>query len=231
MSKPVDRVMLFAAGFGTRMAPLTDDRPKPLIPVAGRALVDHTLDLVDDLKPKRVVINTHYKAQMMAAHLAGRDIVISHETPDILDTGGGLRAALEMLGTGPVLTSNTDAIWAGPNPMPMLRDAWDPDRMDALLMCIPLAQTIGRAGQGDFTTDATGKVVSRGPEMVYGGVQILKTDLLQAVPDPVFSLNVIWTQMQAQGRLFTLTYPGQWCDVGTPDGIALAETLLESHHV
>lgn len=224
-------VMLFAAGFGTRMAPLTDTTPKPLIPVAGRALIDRTLDLVAALQPARIVINTHYKADMMAAHLEGRDLVLSHETPDILDTGGGLRAALPMLGGDPVFTSNTDAIWAGPNPFTMLRAAWKPEHMDALLMCIPLAQTIGRAGQGDFTTDAAGKVTARGPEMVYGGVQILKTDLLKTVSDKAFSLNLIWSRMQEDRRLFTLSYPGQWCDVGTPDGIALAETLLETADV
>ncbi|CAG0911986.1 unnamed protein product, partial [Cyprideis torosa] len=130
-------VMLFAAGFGTRMGALTAHQPKPMIPVAGRALVDHTLDLLEPIAPAKTVINLHYLPHILQTHLAGRGIDFSIETPDILETGGGLRAALPLLGNGPVYTMNTDAIWKGPNPLTLLRDAWNPDDMDALLICIP----------------------------------------------------------------------------------------------
>lgn len=225
MTRKPDAVMLFAAGFGTRMGALTKTRPKPLIEVAGKPLIDHALDLTQDLEPTRVVANVHYLADQLETHLAPRDVLISREVPDILETGGGLRAALPLLGANTVFTLNTDAIWVGPNPLIALRDHWDPAEMDGLLMCVPIAQTVGHAGQGDFTLDQSGRV-TRGPGLVYGGVQILKTDGLHDIPDTAFSLNLLWDRMQASGRLFALQYPGRWCDVGRPEGIALAEGLL-----
>ncbi len=225
MTATPQAAMLFAAGFGTRMGELTKDRPKPLIEVAGRPLIDHTLDLMENIRPKRVVANTHYLADQMAAYLEAKDIAVSHEKERILETGGGLRAALPLLGSDPVFTLNTDAIWAGPNPLLLLRDAWDPKEMDALLMCVPVARTLGHSGPGDFSADQNGRIV-RGPELIYGGVQIIKTDGLHDIQQEVFSLNLFWDQMQAQGRLFALYYPGRWCDVGRPEGIALAEGLL-----
>ncbi len=217
--------MLFAAGFGTRMGALTKDRPKPLIEVAGRPLIDHALDLVDALRPLRVVANLHYHADQLADHLVGRDVMISREEPRILDTGGGLRAALPQLGSGPVFTLNSDAIWAGPNPLNLLKDQWNPDEMDALLMCVPVGQTLGHSGPGDFTQDRTGRI-TRGAGLVYGGVQILKPEGLHDIAEDVFSLNVLWDRMLQQKRLFALSYPGGWCDVGRPEGIDLAEGLI-----
>lgn len=225
MTRHPDAVMLFAAGFGTRMGAMTKNRPKPLIEVAGRPLIDHALDLVSDLGPQRVVANLHYLPDQLAAHLAPKGVLLSREEPEILETGGGLRAALPLLGPDPVFTLNTDAIWSGPNPLTLLRDAWDPDRMDALLMCVPIDQTIGHTGKGDFTADAEGRI-TRGPGLIYGGVQILKTEGLMAIPDKVFSLNLLWDQMHSEGRLFAATYPGLWCDVGRPEGIPLAEGLI-----
>ena len=225
MTKDPYAVMLFAAGFGTRMGDLTKDRPKPLIQVAGRALIDHTLDLVDGLHPDRVVVNLHYLPDQVEAHLAPNNVLFSREQPEILETGGGLRAALPLLGPDPVFTMNTDAIWKGPNPLTLLRDAWDPARMDALLMCVPAAQTIGHSGPGDFTADAEGRI-SRGPGLVYGGAQIVKTEGLNNFPDKAFSLNLLWDRMHQQNRLFALPYPGRWCDVGRPEGIELAEGLI-----
>ncbi|MFK7751662.1 MAG: nucleotidyltransferase family protein [Sedimentitalea sp.] len=217
-------VMMFCAGFGTRMGALTQDRPKPLIEVAGKTLFDHSLDLVRAIEPDKIVSNLHYMADVMTTHLAPLGVQTNLETPDILETGGGLRAALPLLGKDPVFTTNTDAIWVGPNPFVMLRDHWDPARMDALLICVPRAQCVGHAG-GDFEMTPDGRL-SRGREFIYGGVQILKTDLLHTVADPAFSLNLIWDQMKAQDRLFGLGYPGRWCDVGTPEGIILAEEML-----
>lgn len=217
--------MIFAAGFGTRMGALTADRPKPLIPVAGRPLIDHALDLARDAGIGRPVVNTHYLADRMAAHLAGRDVAISHESPDILDTGGGLRHALPQLGDGPVLTLNSDVVWAGPNPLSLLSMAWEPLRMDALLLCVEPDSAIGRVGGGDFSADDEGRL-SRGGPLIYGGAQIVKPGGLHDIPDTAFSLNRLWDRMIAGGRLFGLRYPGRWCDVGRPEGIALAESLL-----
>ncbi|WP_170440101.1 nucleotidyltransferase family protein [Ruegeria arenilitoris] len=225
MTDTPEAIMLFAAGFGTRMGALTRTRPKPLIPVAGRPLIDHALELTDSVRPRRVVANLHYLADQLADHLAPRGVLLSHEQPDILETGGGLRAALPLLGPGPVFTMNTDAIWSGPNPLELLLDAWDPARMDALLICVPIAQTIGHAGPGDFRIDPQGRL-ERGPGHVYGGIQILKTDDLADIPGKAFSLNVLWDRMHRDGRLYGLQYPGRWCDVGRPEGIALAEEML-----
>ncbi len=225
-----DAVMLFAAGFGTRMGDLTRHRPKPLIPVGGKALLDHTLDLADAAGISRVVVNAHYHADQIEAHLQGSGAVLSHETPEVLETGGGLRHALPLLGDAPVFTANTDAVWQGTNPFEMLRNAWRPDDMDALLLCIPLENAVGHSGKGDFLLDEAGRI-SRGPGVIYGGVQIVKTDGLRDIKEEAFSLNLLWNQMQAKGRLFGLCYDGRWCDVGSPAGITLAEEMLEARDV
>lgn len=222
--------MMFAAGFGTRMGALTAHQPKPMIRVAGRPLIDHALKLVDEIHPRRVVANVHYLPDQIKTHLAGREIAFSDESDRILETGGGLRAALPMLGQGPVFTMNTDAVWKGPNPLRMLLDKWRPDEMDALLLCIPRENAIGHMGQGDFLLNANERL-SRGPGHVYSGVQILKTDRLAQISQDVFSLNVLWNQMLQDQRLFGTLYPGQWCDVGRPQGIELAEQMLGYPHV
>ena len=221
--------MIFAAGFGTRMRPLTADRPKPLLAVQGVPLIDHALALADAAACVPIVVNLHYKAEMLLAHLAGTRIKTIVEAPDILETGGGLRNALPALGQSTVMTLNPDVIWNGPNVLSQLASAWDPVRMDALLSCVPLSNALGRSQPGDFSLDAAGKI-TRGGGLVYGGAQIIKTDILSDIPETVFSLNVAWDLLAAKGRLHGLAYPGQWCDVGTPDGIGLAETMLGAHH-
>jgi MurNAc alpha-1-phosphate uridylyltransferase len=221
--------MLFAAGFGTRMGALTAERPKPLVPVAGRALIDHALDLTAAAGISKTVVNLHYRGQMIRDHLAGRQILFAEE-PEILETGGGLKAALPLLGPDPVLTLNSDAIWQGPNPIEALLAAWDPTRMDALMMLIPPKQALGYAGQGDFHMAENGQL-TRGHGAIYGGVQILKTEGLSKINQNAFSLNLLWDQMLANGRLFGLTYPGAWCDVGNPDGLKLAEDLIGTKDV
>lgn len=222
--------MLFAAGFGSRMRPLTDDRPKPMIEVAGKPLVDHALDQITDIAPTQIVANLHYKPQMLADHLGVRGIRTIEETPQILDTGGGLRNALPLLGPDPVFTLNTDAVWKGPSPLSILRTAWEPERMDALLICVPVAQSHGHHGQGDFDLARDG-ALNRGHSHVYGGAQIIKTQRLAEIPETVFSLNLLWDLMKADGRLFGASYPGHWCDVGHPGGIAVAEALLAREDV
>ena len=220
-------VMLFAAGFGTRMKHLTANQPKPMVEVAGRPLIDHALALVSDIEPTAVVANLHYLPEMLHTHLIPKGVKTIVETPDILETGGGLRNALPLLGTGPVITMNTDAIWKGANPLRMLLDAWEPEKMDALLMGILPEKAIEHDGAGDFILDDEGQL-SRGPGVVYGGVQIIKTELLAEVEDLSFSLNLIWDQMLAKGTLHGIRYSGQWCDVGHPQGVKTAESLLAS---
>lgn len=218
-------VMLFAAGFGTRMGPLTANQPKPMIHVAGRPLIDHALNLVNGHGTARIVANLHYKPARLEQHLAGTGVLLSREQPDILETGGGLRKALPLLGDGPVFTMNTDAVWHGPNPLTQLAELWRPDNMDALLLCIPKSQALGYKGNGDFLIGNDGRA-ARGPGAVYSGVQILKTGGLNDIADEKFSLNLLWDRMLAENRLFAALYPGQWCDVGRPESVPLAESML-----
>lgn len=217
--------MIFAAGLGTRMGALTRTRPKPLVKVAGRALIDRTLDLVPG-RGLRVCVNLHYLAPMLRAHLAGRDILFSDESTQLLETGGGLKAALPLLASDPVFTLNSDAVWTGPSPFQTLADAWDEARMEALLLLIPSGAATGHTGPGDFTLGVDGQL-RRGGNHVYSGAQILRTGPVAAVTDDAFSLNRVWDGMLARGTLFGVTHPGGWCDVGRPESIPLAEALLE----
>lgn len=219
-----DAVLFFAAGLGTRMRPLTNDRPKPLIEVSGKTLLDHALEPAAGVA--RRVVNLHYKAEMIRAHLKDRpDILFSDETDALLDTGGGLRKALPLLGEGPVLTMNTDAVWKGPNPFETLLRAWDPDSMDALLLLVPQDRAIGHTGHGDFRRAEDGRI-SRGPGTIYTGAQIINPAGLSKFSEPSFSLNLLWDDILARNRLFGAIFPGQWCDVGRPDCISLAEEML-----
>ncbi|WP_406735685.1 nucleotidyltransferase family protein [Thioclava sp. GXIMD4215] len=220
-----DSLMLFAAGFGTRMGALTADRPKPLVEVAGRPLLDHALELVEEAGISKVVANIHYRGDQIVQHLAGRSVEISDETDEILETGGGLRKALPLLGQGPVFTLNTDAIWTGPNPLAALRAAWDPAKMSALLMLVPPERATGHKGAGDFTL-SEGRL-SRGPGFVYTGAQLIDPAELSDIPEGAFSLNLLWDRLLTKGRVYGVVHDGGWCDVGRPESIPLAEALLD----
>ncbi len=225
MRNPPDALMLFAAGFGSRMAPLTADRPKPLIEVAGKPLIDHALDIAAEAGIDRTVVNTHYRADQIAAYLDGRSGVrIVHE-PRILDTGGGLRHALPALGGGPVFTLNPDAVWRGANPLSELAACWDPTHMDALLLLVPRERALGHDGPGDFEIDARGHL-TRGDSMIYTGAQIIATEGLNTISDEVFSLNLLWDSMLLDERIQGIVHDGGWCDVGRPENIVLAESML-----
>ena len=230
MAQTPSAAMIFAAGFGTRMGPLTAERPKPMVTLGGRPMIDHAIEIARAAGATQIVANLHYQAEMLARHLAPQDVALSREEPDILETGGGLRAALPLLGEGPVFTLNPDAAWRGPNPLCQLSPLWRPAEMDALLLLIPRAQARGYNGTGDFLPDAAGRL-ARGPGLVYSGAQIIKTDLLHGIKDKVFSLNKLWDVMGARGRLFGVAYPGEWCDVGTPEGLARAEDMLRQADV
>ncbi len=221
-----DALMLFAAGLGTRMAPLTDTLPKPLIRVGGRPLIDHALSEADGAGITKVVVNLHYKPKLIQDHLrTWRSIRFSHETETLLETGGGLKAALPLLGTGPVFTMNTDAVWFGRNPLEELRAAWVPDRMEALLALVHRDDATGYRGEGDFDLTKDGRLIRGGP-YVYTGAQIIATERVADVHAHVFSLNPVWDAMAQDGKLFGTIHDGGFCDVGRPDAVALAEAQM-----
>ncbi|TRD22046.1 nucleotidyltransferase family protein [Palleronia caenipelagi] len=221
MSLPL---MIFAAGRGTRMLHLTQTRPKPMIEVAGRPLIDHAIALGRDAGAGRIVANAHYLHERLAPHLRAQDVQVSLEWPDLLDTGGGLRLARPLLGDGPVWTLNSDMLWTGPNPLRALEAAWRPG-MGALMMTVPLDRAHGRKGGGDLSLDAKGRL-SFGGDLVYAGAQIIDPTLVEDIPDRVFSIREVWLRLADEGRLFGLVHPGHWADVGHPEGIAIAEDML-----
>jgi MurNAc alpha-1-phosphate uridylyltransferase len=219
-------LMLYAAGLGTRMGELTANCPKPLIRVAGQTLLDHALGVAGEAGVDRIVVNIHYLADMIRAHLAGRPrVTFSDEIGQLLETGGGLRAAIPSLGDGPVFALNSDAVWTGPNPLVTLASAWDDTRMDALLLLVPLAGATGHVGGGDFDLEPSGQL-RRGRRFVYTGAQIIRTQCVAEIDRDVFSTNLVWDAVAARGRLFGAVHLGGWCDVGRPESIPLAETLL-----
>jgi len=226
MTRPL---MVFAAGFGTRMRPLTDDRPKPLIQAGGTTLLDHGLQLADAAKAGPIVVNAHYKSEMIVAHLAGRDIHVQIEEPEILETGGGLRAARPKLGPGPVATLNADAAWSNIDALTALWAHWDPDQMDALLMVTPTQAALGHNGAGDFDLGADGRLSFRSGDTapyVYTGLQICKTDRLNDFAEDMFSLKELWKICAAEGSLYGVIYSGLWCDVGHPGALPLADKII-----
>jgi len=226
-----DTVMIFAAGHGTRMRGLTRDRPKPMVPVAGKTMIDRALDLVDQAGVKNRVVNTHYLGDMLKAHLLGREhLTIVEEPGEALETGGGLRNALPFLGLAPVFTMNPDAIWTGENPLVQLADAWRPAEMDALLLLSPVSQAIGHVSGGDFSLDAQFRLQRAeqkdGASFVYTGAQILHTGGLAEIQLKKFSLNLLWDRMMQNGRLFGCIHQGDWLSIGTPEAVKLAEAHL-----
>lgn len=222
MTRPTS-VLLFAAGFGTRMAPLTDTQPKPLIEVAGRPLLDHGRTFCDGLQ---VVVNTHYLADQIRDYLSGSNALISHEKGAPLETGGGLKHALPLMGQGPVFTMNTDAVWRGENPIEALSKEWRP-KMEALLLMIPTGRAIGHNGKGDFDIGPDGRL-TEGTGYVYSGVQIICTDGLMHITEDSFSIWSLWAGMLERKSMYGLAYDGEWCDVGRPESIPLAEAMLKS---
>jgi len=225
MAKTPFPVMIFAAGFGRRMGALTKDKPKPLVPVKGRALIDYTVDIARESGAQTILVNLHYKHQMLADHLRDAPVQTRLELPDILETGGGLKAALPQLGAGPVVTINSDAIWQGENPIAALRARWQPERMEALLLCIERTRAHGHSGAGDFLLAENG-CLQRGGNLVYTGVQIIKTEGLMAIEQRAFSLNLLWAQMIERQGVYGAVYRGNWCDVGHPEGLACAQNML-----
>ena len=228
--------MIMAAGLGKRMRPLTATRPKPLVEVAGATLIDHVLDRLADAGVARVIVNVHYLADALEAHLKrhshGLDIVISDERTQLLETGGGLVKALPLIDCDPFIQVNSDNYWVdGPvDAIRLLADRWDEAAMDALLLLIPLARANCHTGRGDFHMDALGRIARRRAgriaPFVWTGVQLLSKRLIAEPPAAVFSTNVFWNRAIAAGRAFGVVHQGLWFDVGTPPAIARTEALL-----
>lgn len=234
MSAP-KTAMVLAAGLGTRMRPLTNDRPKALVEVGGKPLVDHALDRLVEAGVERAVVNVHYFADDLEAHLLARtrpEILISNERDLLLETGGGLRKARARLGDDPVFVANIDSVWTERSPaLAGLAAAWDPERMDALLLLAPLAETLGFDGPGDFFLGEDGRLAHRAgaaaAPFAYVGFQILKPQLVDDRPEGVaFSLFPCWMAAQAQGRLYGAVLDGFWMHVGDPAALRAAEARL-----
>ncbi|WBH16616.1 nucleotidyltransferase family protein [Sphingomonas radiodurans] len=227
--------MVMAAGLGKRMRPLTATRPKPLIPVGGKTLLDHTFDHLRAAGVKRAVVNVHYLADTLEAHLAsveGIEIVVSDERGALLETGGGLIKAKALLGDDPIYVVNSDNYWLdGPvDALSLLAARWDPALMDVLLLVVPLARAHCHGGQGDFHIAADGRITGRRQRgrlapFVYIGVQILNPAILIDAPEGPFSTMVFWERAIAAGRAYGLAHQGLWVDVGTPAAVARAEAL------
>ncbi len=238
MSLPVSvptTAMVLAAGLGLRMRPLTLERPKPLIPILGKPLLDHALDRLADAGVERAVVNNHYLGGMIVDHLADRRApAIVHSPEDRpLETGGGIKQALPLLGTAPILTVNADILWLdGPTPaLRRLARFWDPETMDALLLMMATTKSAGYDGPGDYHMDPLGRLTRRAERalapFVFAGVQIVKPELFaQDTPDGAFSTNRIWDRAQQAGRLYGIAHDGLWYHIGTPDGLTECEELL-----
>jgi MurNAc alpha-1-phosphate uridylyltransferase len=230
--------MVLAAGLGERMRPLTLDAPKPLLEVGGRTLIDWTLDRFAQAGITNVVVNTHYKADMLRDHLARRtdlDIRISHE-PERLETGGGVLRALPHFGDAPFYVANSDSVWLdGPTPaLDRLAASWRPDRMDALLLLMAAPRSELYVGPGDFMMDPAGRLTFR-PERriapyVYAGLHIASPRLFDGAPEGAFRLTRLWRAAAAAGRLYGLVHDGVWFHVGTPDALEAADGQLDARN-
>lgn len=230
-----DTAMVLAAGLGSRMRPLTDETPKPLIPVADKALLDYALDRFAAAGVTRAIVNVHHLADQIENHVEGREvphIVISDERDLLLETGGGLKKARPHFGDAPVYCTNTDAILIDEHPAEAcatLRDAWRGDEMDALLLLVPIDNTSGYDGKGDFDQNPDGRIALRKGEtapLVFTGLQLISPALIDEGPDGPFSTRVLWDRAAERGRLFGAVHSGFWMHVGDPPGLAAAEARL-----
>ncbi|HEX8525688.1 nucleotidyltransferase family protein [Allosphingosinicella sp.] len=229
--------MVMAAGLGKRMRPLTATRPKPLIEVAGKALLDHCLDRLRAAGVRKAVVNVHYLADALEAHLKNRvqgiEIAVSDERPQLLETGGGLARALPLIEADPFLAVNSDNLWVdGPvDTLRLLAATWDEERMDALLLLVPLASAHCHKGQGDFHMSSAGKLRRRKPggvaPFVYTGIQMISKRLFEGeLPEGSFSTNILWDRAIRAGRCFGSVHQGLWFDIGAPPNIRKAEKIM-----
>lgn len=230
--------MVMAAGLGKRMRPLTATKPKPLIEVGGKPLLDHVLEKLRAAGVKKVVVNVHYLADAVEAHLASRahglEVVISDERGLLMETGGGMVQAEELIDSDPFIAANSDNLWIdGPaDTLKLLASQWDDERMDALLLLVPLARARNHHGMGDFHMDRSGRLRRRERShvapFVFTGVQMVSKRLLRDAPEGPFSTNVLWNRAIEESRCFGAVHQGLWFDVGTPRSIPMTEAALEN---
>ena len=229
-----DTAMVMAAGLGKRMRPLTVSQPKPMVRVAGKPLIDHALDRLGEAGIARAVVNVHYMPEAVEAHLKDRAlprVTISDERALLLETGGGLVKAQDLL-PDPFFCVNSDNVWLdGPkNAFRELSDAWDPARMDALLLLVPHTGARNFAGKGDFHMDGRGRITRRRPgriaPFIYTGIQLVAKRLLRDAPQGPFSTNVLWSRAIEEGRLYGVAFTGEWFEVGDPQAIPPTEAAL-----
>lgn len=229
------RAMIMAAGLGTRMRPLTNDRPKPLVIVGGKTLIDHAIDRLVAAGVTILVVNVHYKAEMIREHLAGRkdvEIHFSDESDGLLGTGGGVAKALAKFANEPFFIHNSDTIWVEGYgaALERMKSRWNPEQMDALLLMAPMVTAMGYEGTGDFMMDGEG-LLSRVPPgrvspFAYPGVQIVHPRLFENAPVGGFSTNILWDRAIEKERLFGVRLDGVWIHVGTPQAVAEADAFL-----
>jgi N-acetyl-alpha-D-muramate 1-phosphate uridylyltransferase len=229
--------MIMAAGLGKRMRPLTATKPKPLIEVNGKALLDHVLERLHVAGVRKVVVNVHYLADALEAHLStrahGLEVAISDERNLLLETGGGLVKAEPLIDCDPFLALNSDNLWIdGPaDTIKLLASQWNDAKMDALLLLVPQARALGHKGQGDFHMDRAGRLRRRERShvapFVSTGIQMVSKRLLRDAPDGPFSTNLLWDRAMEEGRAFGAVHQGLWFDVGTPQSIPFTEAALE----
>jgi MurNAc alpha-1-phosphate uridylyltransferase len=233
---PIRTAMVMAAGLGKRMRPLTATRPKPLVEVAGKPLLDHVFDRLRSAGIERAVVNVHYLPDALEAHLAHKvkdiDITVSDERALLLETGGGLVKALPLIEDDRFLVVNSDNFWVdGPiDAIRLLASRWDDTEMDALLLLVPLARANCHRGRGDFHMDPMGRISRRKPgrvaPFVFTGIQLVSRRFLDGAPEGAFSTNILWNKAIAAGRCYGVVHQGLWFDVGTPEAIAKTEALL-----
>lgn len=226
--------MILAAGLGLRMRPITLTLPKPLVPVAGRTMLDRVLDHLDRVDARRKVVNLHWLGETIRSHLDGRGDVVFSEEPELLETGGGVAKALSHLGSAPFFVCNADMIWTdGAEPsLARLQRAFDPARMDGLLLLQPVETAFGYDGKGDFHLGADGRLTRRKADettpLMFAGVQILHPRLFEGHPGGKFSLNLLYDKAMASDRLFGIVHDGRWYHIGTPQALTEAEALIEA---
>ena len=232
MSEPIRTAMFLSAGLGTRMRPLSLKTPKPLIPVAGKPLIDYALDAAAEAGIERAIVNVHYLADQVEAHLASRkdmEIVISDERAELLETGGAIVKARKLLGDGPVYIVNTDAFWveAASNPFLDLASAYDGERMDDLLLLADVKRSLGYHGKGDFDRAEDGRLIRRGDNpsapYAFAGVRITEPSLYDGEAEQPFSANLIWSRSLEKGRLYGQPLDAHWMHVGDPETLKEVE--------
>lgn len=239
MGATLESVMVLAAGLGTRLRPLTDKLPKPLVPVAGKPLIDHILDRLAAANFSHAVLNVHHLADLLEAHVAARAsprITISDERTHLLDSGGGVLKALPLLGTKPFLIHNCDSIWTegAVSNLARLAECWDETTMDCLLLLAPAASSLGYRGRGDFALEASGRLRRRTAEesvpFAFAGVSVAHPRLFEGAPQGPFSLNRPWDAAIARGRAFGIVLDGSWMHVGDPAAVTAAEGWINNRH-